>query len=120
MMTENGSTRNSIYDKFYNSAYRLCISIILCTSIPLIVLFSVFYFKNDISQKNTIATQTIQQLDNYCSTVFSFATAITDDQELFRLINDIQNPLRNSRIENRLMELSGHFSNVHGLSLIHI
>ena len=117
MMTENGNTRNSIYDKFYNSAYRLCISIILCTSIPLIILFSVFYFKNDISQKNTIATQAIQQLDSYCSTVFSFATAITDDQELFRLINDIQNPLRNSRIENRLMELSGHFSNVHGIVL---
>lgn len=118
MIRANKMNRNSIHDKFYSAAYRLCISIILCVSIPLIILFSVFYFKNDIAKKDTIASQIIQQLDNYCSTVFSFSASIVDDPDLITLIKNTQNPLRKSRIENRLMELSGHFSNTHGIVLI--
>lgn len=103
--------------KLRRTTTRVVITTLLITALPLIGLFSVSYLKNSISQMNVISEQLIQQLNLNASGMISYADQIPNDTQLLSLLSDQSDPLKDVKIENRLMELCGKGANIEGIIL---
>lgn len=111
------TSQTRIGRKLRNSTYRLVIVTLLITVIPLIGLFCYSYFKNSISQMNTIQGQIIQQLNLNTTHIISYANQIPTDRLLLTLLDDNKTEQNIAKIENRLMELCGNGSGIESIIL---
>lgn len=103
--------------KLRRTTTRVVITTLLITALPLIGLFSFSYLNNNISQMNVISEQLIQQLNLNASGIISYADQIPNDTQLLSLLSDQPDPLKDVKIENRLMVLCGKGSNIEGIIL---
>ncbi len=110
-------SQTRIGHKLRSSTYRLIITTLLITVTPLIGLFCYSYFKNNISQMNTIHGQIIQQLNLNTTNIISYANQIPTDRLLLTLLDDEKTEQNAAKIENRLMELCGNGSGIESIIL---
>lgn len=103
--------------KLRRSTARLVTAALLITALPLILLFSIGYLKNSVSQMNVISEQLIQQLNLKASNIVSYSAQIPNDKLILTLLSQDPSELNKAKIENRLMELSGYASGVESIVL---